>query len=73
MFKMDHAVVLVGQGVTPEGLEYWIIQNSWGPWWGENGFMRIEKRGGIGIFGMNIMPLWMDVESGYPLSEYAQN
>ena len=69
-FPYDHAVVLVGQGVTPEGLEYWIIQNSWGPRWGENGFMRVEKKDGIGIFGMNYMAQWMDVEPGYPLADF---
>jgi len=40
--KVDHSVVLVGYGVE-NGTEYWIIQNSWGDNWGENGFMRLRK------------------------------
>jgi len=45
----DHAVVLVGYG-TENGKDYWIIQNSWGPSWGENGFARIER--GIDALGI---------------------
>ena len=37
-----HAVALVGWGVD-SGKPYWIVQNSWGPGWGENGFFRIVR------------------------------
>lgn len=38
-----HAVVLVGWGVDEEtGIFYWLARNSWGPYWGDNGFFRIE-------------------------------
>jgi len=42
-----HAVKLVGYGVE-NGVNYWIIANSWGPAWGESGFFRI-KHGQVGI------------------------
>jgi C1A family cysteine protease len=35
---VNHAVVLVGWD-DAEGM--WILRNSWGPWWGESGYMRI--------------------------------
>jgi len=35
--QLNHAVNLVGWG---DG--YWILRNSWGAGWGENGFMRIK-------------------------------
>jgi len=44
--KVDHAVLMTGYGVDTSGSEpkpYWILQNSWGPDWGEDGFMRIAR------------------------------
>lgn len=35
-----HAVKIVGWGEESSTF-YWIVQNSWGPTWGENGFFRI--------------------------------
>jgi C1A family cysteine protease len=40
--QIDHAVLLVGYGVQ-NGQQYWIIKNSWGPEWGEGGFMKLAK------------------------------
>jgi len=39
---IDHAVQLVGYG-TDAGKDYWIIRNSWGSFWGEKGFIRLER------------------------------
>ena len=40
---INHAVVLVGYGSDPAGGDYWIIHNSWGSHWGENGFARMAR------------------------------
>lgn len=42
-----HAVKIVGWGIE-DGTEYWIVANSWGTSWGENGSFRI-KMGECGI------------------------
>lgn len=53
----DHAVKAVGWG-SQNGVQYWIIQNSWGPGWGENGYARIQKGVvNIGAYGMFNCPI----------------
>jgi len=37
---VNHAVVAVGYG-NEDGMDYWLIKNSWGADWGDNGFFRM--------------------------------
>jgi len=53
--SLDHGILIVGYGVETDVFDqtmpYWIVKNSWGADWGEDGYIRIER--GVGKCGVN--------------------
>jgi hypothetical protein len=41
---INHAVVLLGYGEDSQRGKYWLLQNSWGTFWGESGTFRLLRR-----------------------------
>lgn len=44
-----HAVDIVGWGTSQNGVKYWLVRNSWGPYWADGGYFRIQR--GINFCG----------------------
>lgn len=47
---INHAALLVGYGTETEE-PYWLLKNSFGTWWGENGYLRLYR--GEGVCGID--------------------
>lgn len=54
---IDHAVLAVGYG-SENGQEFYIVKNSFGTDWGENGYVRIAIVDGAGICGIQLVSSW---------------
>eukprot|EP01063_Lacrimia_lanifica_P029720 TRINITY_DN4589_c0_g3_i1.p2 TRINITY_DN4589_c0_g3~~TRINITY_DN4589_c0_g3_i1.p2 ORF type:complete len:310 (+),score=56.54 TRINITY_DN4589_c0_g3_i1:53-982(+) len=49
---IDHIISVVGYG-EQDGEKYWLVRNSWGTYWGDNGFFKLQ-RGGTGGLGIEL-------------------
>jgi len=56
--NLDHGVLIVGYG-EEDGIKYWLVKNSWGASWGDDGYIKIERSESVndaGICGIAIQP-----------------
>ena len=56
--QIDHGVLIVGYG-TENNQDYWLVKNSWGNTWGDEGYIKIarsESDNDIGVCGIATFP-----------------
>jgi hypothetical protein len=61
--NLDHGVLVVGYG-TENHNDYWIVKNSWGPGWGDKGYVKIARSNSTndaGICGIALQPSYIVV------------
>ena len=57
--QLDHGVLVVGYGTdAATNTPYWLVKNSWGTTWGEQGYIRIARGSGgpAGLCGIASLP-----------------
>ena len=59
--SINHGVVVVGYG-TQDGEDYWLVKNSWGPSWGDEGYIKMKR--GVGMCGIGRYMVTISCEAG---------
>lgn len=73
--NLDHGVLIVGYGEENNGDMYWLVKNSWGPDWGDNGYVKIARTNSTndsGVCGIAMQPVF-PVVTQHEITNYHPN
>jgi len=65
----NHAVVIAGYGMNVYGQDYWIVRNSWGSEWAEDGYIPLSTKSyisGLNIPILDVLPPVIDSSATQP-------
>lgn len=69
--EVNHAVLVVGYGTDEEsGLNYYLVKNSWGTGWGQDGYFKIER--GVNMCGLADCASFPDITGRFAPKEELQ-
>lgn len=75
-FNGQQIVKIVGWDKTQDGQDFWIIENTWGSDWGEDGFIKIlaqDKSTQVDFFAIGVSSYPMTMAEFYSMQEDLQN
>jgi len=65
VYDINHAINVVGYGTSDEGVDYWLVRNSWGTHWGVDGYAKLVR--GQNACNIEVAIQYVNLETDYDM------